>query len=116
MGAHTVDSATDFTTGWISFANSRKGWAYVQDQLPTTHPIVVHITDLEAADQNFDGITYAKGASVLKQLAAYAGAEAFRTAAQRYFVRHAFGNATLEDFLTELERGTGKDMRAWAQA
>ena len=116
MGAYAVDSATDFTTGWISFANSRKGWAYVQDQLPTTHPIVADITDLEAADQNFDGITYAKGASVLKQLAAYAGQDSFRTAAQRYFVRHAYGNASLQDFLAELEGVTGKDMQAWAKA
>ncbi|MBB3667006.1 aminopeptidase N [Garicola koreensis] len=116
MGAYGVDSATEFTTGWISFANSRKGWAYVQDQLPTTHPIVADITDLEAADQNFDGITYAKGAAVLKQLAAYAGQDSFRTAAQRYFARHAFGNATLQDFLSELEATTGKDMHTWAQA
>ncbi|WP_300343229.1 aminopeptidase N [Nesterenkonia sp.] len=116
MGAYAVDAATEFTTGWISFANSRKGWAYVQDQLPTTHPIVADITDLEAADQNFDGITYAKGASVLKQLAAYAGQDAFRTAAQRYFARHAFGNASLEDFLTVLQEVTGKDMHAWAEA
>lgn len=116
MGAHAVDTATDFTTGWVSFANSRKGWAYVQDQLPTTHPIVADITDLEAADQNFDGITYAKGASVLKQLAAYAGQDAFRTAAQRYFVRHAFGNASLQDFLAVLQEVTGRDMQAWAKA
>src|SRR5699024_10944460 len=116
IGTLANDQATDFATAWTTFAARRKAWAYVADQLPTTHPIVADITDLEAADQNFDGITYAKGASVLKQLAAYAGAEAFRTAAQRYFVRHAFGNATLEDFLTELERATGKDMRAWAQA
>ena len=60
--------ATDFTTAWITFANRRKGWAYVADQLPTTHPIVADIPNLEAAKQNFDGITYAKGASVLKQL------------------------------------------------
>ncbi|MVT27572.1 aminopeptidase N [Nesterenkonia alkaliphila] len=116
MGSYGVDSATDFTTAWVAFANSRKGWAYVQDQLPTTHPIVADIPDLEAADQNFDGITYAKGASVLKQLAAYAGAEAFRQAARSYFQRHAFGNATLEDFLGVLEEATGKDMRAWAAA
>lgn len=116
MGALAVDSASDFTTGWISFANSRKGWAYVQDQLPTTHPIVADISDLEAADQNFDGITYAKGASVLKQLAAFAGQEAFVTSTQRYFHRHAFGNASLADFLNVLEEVTGKDMQAWAEA
>lgn len=116
MGAHSVHEATDFTTAWISFAISRKGWAYVQDQLPTTHPIVADIVDLEAADQNFDGITYAKGASVLKQLAAFAGRESFDAAAQTYFSRHAFGNATLEDFLSVLEEVTGKNMDSWARA
>ncbi|MGJ9425203.1 aminopeptidase N [Nesterenkonia halotolerans] len=116
MGSLAVDEATDWTTSWISFANGRKAWAYVQDQLPTTHPIVADIPDLEAADQNFDGITYAKGASVLKQLAAYAGRESFREAARRYFARHAFGNATLADFLAVLEEVTGANMDSWAQA
>ncbi|WP_022872454.1 aminopeptidase N [Nesterenkonia alba] len=116
MGTLAVDEATDFTTAWTSFANSRKGWAYVQDQLPTTHPIVADIPDLEAADQNFDGITYAKGASVLKQLAAYAGKDAFREASRRYFARHAFGNASLTDFLGVLEEVTGRDMHSWAAA
>ncbi|RJN31327.1 aminopeptidase N [Nesterenkonia natronophila] len=116
MGSYAVDAATDFTTAWVAFASSRKGWAYVQDQLPTTHPIVADIPDLEAADQNFDGITYAKGASVLKQLAAYAGAEAFRQAARRYFARFAFGNARLADFLDVLEEATGKDMSHWSAA
>ncbi|WP_218220069.1 aminopeptidase N [Nesterenkonia sp. Act20] len=116
MGSLAVDEATDWTTSWISFANGRKAWAYVQDQLPTTHPIVADIGDLEAADQNFDGITYAKGASVLKQLAAYAGRQSFREAAQRYFARHAFGNATLADFLAVLEEVTGANMDSWAQA
>ena len=116
MGSLAVDEATDWTTSWISFANGRKAWAYVQDQLPTTHPIVADIGDLEAADQNFDGITYAKGASVLKQLAAYAGRGAFREAAQRYFARHAFGNASLGDFLTVLEEVTGQNKDDWARA
>ena len=115
MGSVAVDEATDWTTSWISFANGRKAWAYVQDQLPTTHPIVADIEDLEAADQNFDGITYAKGASVLKQLGAYAGREAFREASRRYFRCHAFGNATLQDFLEILEEVTGKDMQGWAR-
>ncbi|MDS2171707.1 aminopeptidase N [Nesterenkonia sp. CL21] len=116
MGSLAVDEATDWTTSWISFANGRKAWAYVQDQLPTTHPIVADITDLEAADQNFDGITYAKGASVLKQLAAFVGREAFREAARRYFVRHAFGNASLDDFLSVLGEVSGRDMTSWAAA
>mgnify|MGYP001942161891 CR=1 FL=1 len=116
MGTLAVDEATGWSTSWVSFANGRKAWAYVQDQLPTTHPIVADIEDLEAADQNFDGITYAKGASVLKQLAAYAGREAFREASRQYFRRHAFGNASLRDFLDVLAEVTGKDMQAWAQS
>ncbi|WP_147107252.1 aminopeptidase N [Nesterenkonia populi] len=116
MGSLAVDEATDFETAWVAFANGRKAWAYVQDQLPTTHPIVADIPDLQAAHQNFDGITYAKGASVLKQLAAYAGRDAFRQAAQRYFARHAFGNTGLNDFLSVLEETTGKDMHAWSEA
>ncbi|APF40160.1 aminopeptidase N [Neomicrococcus aestuarii] len=116
LGTLATDKATDFRTAWVSFANRRKGWAYVQDQFPTTHPIVADITDLEAADQNFDGITYAKGASVLKQLAAYVGEDAFFDAANTYFVKHAFGNATLPDFLEALATASGRDMDGWTEA
>ncbi|WP_312179325.1 aminopeptidase N [Arthrobacter sp.] len=115
MGALAVDEATDWTNSWVSFANRRKAWAYVQDQLPTTHPIVADIPNLEAAKQNFDGITYAKGASVLKQLVAYVGFEAFINAARTYFARHAYGNTTLDDFLEVLGEASGRDMRQWSQ-
>ena len=84
--------ATRFTDGWITFANRRKAWAYRADQLPSTHPITADIRDLEDAKLNFDGITYAKGASVLKQLVAYVGRDAFLEGARRYFKRHAYGN------------------------
>ncbi|MBZ4296410.1 hypothetical protein LAM22_22190, partial [Mycobacterium tuberculosis] len=77
----------------------RKEWAYRQDQLRTTHPVVADIVDLEAARQNFDGITYAKGASVLKQLVAFVGEDAFMDACRAYFRRFAFGNTSLDDFL-----------------
>jgi len=116
MGTLAVDEATDFTGAWITFASRRKAWAYVQDQLPTTHPIVADIPDLEAARQNFDGITYAKGASVLKQLAAFVGRDAFLDAARRYFRAHAWSNAELGDFLAALGEASGRDMSAWAQA
>ncbi|MET1033839.1 MAG: aminopeptidase N [Arthrobacter sp.] len=116
MGTLAVDEATDWRTAWVTFANRRKAWAYVQDQLPTTHPIVADITDLEAARQNFDGITYAKGASVLKQLVAYVGREDFISAVRAYFRCHAYGNTTLRDFLDELERASGRDMEAWSAA
>ena len=115
MGALAVDNATGFTNSWVSFANRRKAWAYVQDQLPTTHPIVADITDLEAAKQNFDGITYAKGASVLKQLVAYAGFDAFIAAARAYFRDHAYGNTTLADLLNALSTASGRDMAVWSR-
>ena len=116
LGTLATDQATEFETAWVSFANRRKGWAYVQDQFPTTHPIVADITDLEAADQNFDGITYAKGASVLKQLAAFVGEDAFFAAANTYFDKHAFGNTSLQDFLDALGSASGRDMDAWTSA
>ncbi|MHA7155508.1 aminopeptidase N [Arthrobacter sp. TMN-50] len=115
MGALAVADATGSATSWVSFANRRKAWAYLQDQLPSTHPITADIVDLEAAKQNFDGITYAKGASVLKQLVAYAGSEAFFAAARTYFKTHAFGNTRLSDFLSALTDATGQDMTGWAR-
>ncbi|WP_221583916.1 aminopeptidase N [Microbacterium sp. G2-8] len=116
MGAHASVAATRFTDAWASFANRRKAWAYQQDQLPTTHPVVADIPDLEAAKLNFDGITYAKGASVLKQLVAFVGEEAFFAGARAYFQAHAFGNTTLEDLLVALEEASGRDVRAWSTA
>ncbi|HEY4991270.1 MAG TPA: aminopeptidase N, partial [Nakamurella sp.] len=107
-------SATEYTSSWTTFANVEKSWAYVQDQLPSTHPIAADMIDLAAVEVNFDGITYAKGASVLKQLAAYVGDEQFLAGLRSYFAAHAFGNATLEDLLAALERTSGRDLRAWA--
>ncbi|WP_328713683.1 aminopeptidase N [Nocardia salmonicida] len=116
MGALASSEATEWTDAWVAFANRRKAWAYSQDQLPTTHPIVADITDLEAAKLNFDGITYAKGASVLKQLVAYVGREEFFSGVRRYFRTHAFGNTTLDDLLTELSADSGRDLAGWARA
>ncbi|MET8577601.1 aminopeptidase N [Streptomyces sp. NPDC005012] len=116
MGTFSLVEATRFTDGWISFANMRKAWAYRADQLPSTHPITADIRDLEDAKLNFDGITYAKGASVLKQLVAYAGRDAFLEGARRYFKRHAYGNTRLGDLLTVLGETSGRDMTSWAKA
>ncbi len=116
MGSHASVAADVYPQAWVSFASRRKGWAYEQDQLPTTHPIVADITDLEAAKLNFDGITYAKGASVLKQLVAFVGEDAFFRAARRYFTDHAFGNTTLGDLLRALESASGRDLGAWSDA
>ncbi|MFC4127692.1 aminopeptidase N [Nocardia rhizosphaerae] len=116
MGALASAEATEWTDAWVAFANRRKTWAYLQDQLPTTHPVVADITDLEAAKLNFDGITYAKGASVLKQLVAYVGREQFFAGVRRYFRTHAFGNTTLADLLAELSAASGRDLTGWAKA
>ncbi|MFC8510308.1 aminopeptidase N [Streptomyces sp. NPDC057411] len=116
MGAFSLTEATRFTNSWVTFANNRKAWAYRADQLPSTHPITADIRDLEAAKLNFDGITYAKGASVLKQLVAYAGREAFLEGARRYFKRHAYGNTRLADLLAALEETSGRDLKAWAKS
>ncbi|MGA5064776.1 aminopeptidase N [Streptomyces exfoliatus] len=116
MGSFVNAEATRFTNSWVTFANNRKSWAYRADQLPSTHPITADIRDLEDAKLNFDGITYAKGASVLKQLVAYAGRDAFLEGARRYFKRHAYGNTRLADLLSILEETSGRDMRTWAKS
>ncbi|MER5749914.1 aminopeptidase N [Streptomyces sp. NPDC002088] len=116
MGAFSLVGATRFTDGWITFANRRKAWAYRADQLPSTHPITADIRDLQDAKLNFDGITYAKGASVLKQLVAYVGQDAFLEGARRYFKRNAYGNTRLGDLLSVLEETSGRDMAAWARS
>ncbi|MEU8518114.1 aminopeptidase N [Streptomyces sp. NBC_01216] len=116
MGSFSLAEATRFTNSWVTFANNRKAWAYRADQLPSTHPITADIRDLEDAKLNFDGITYAKGASVLKQLVAYAGRDAFLEGARRYFKRHAYGNTRLADLLSVLEETSGRDMKAWSRS
>jgi aminopeptidase N len=108
--------ATRWTDGWTGFAQSYKAWAYRQDQLPSTHPVAADIPDIEAVEVNFDGITYAKGASVLKQLVAYVGRDNFLAGVRDYFARHAYGNATLADLLTSLERVCGRDLTAWSKS
>ncbi|MFH8896183.1 aminopeptidase N [Streptomyces coeruleorubidus] len=116
MGEFSLVGATRFVNGWITFANRRKSWAYRADQLPSTHPITADIRDLQDAKLNFDGITYAKGASVLKQLVAYVGQDAFLEGARRYFKRHAYGNTRLGDLLSVLEETSGRDMSAWSRS
>ncbi|MCW8099561.1 aminopeptidase N [Streptomyces tauricus] len=100
---------------WTTFANSMKTWAYRQDQLPSTHPIMATINDLDDVLVNFDGITYAKGASVLKQLVAYVGEDEFFRGVQAYFKAHAYGNTQLSDLLGALEETSGRDLGAWSQ-
>ena len=107
--------ATRFTSAWTTFATIEKTWAYRQDQLSSTHPIAADITDVQAVEVNFDGITYAKGASVLKQLAAYVGIEQFLRAMQVYFRRYEYGNTTLADLLGVLSEESGRDLSRWSQ-
>ncbi|KLO40510.1 aminopeptidase N [Mycobacterium nebraskense] len=107
--------ATEFTEAWTTFATVEKSWAYRQDQMPSTHPIAADIPDLAAVEVNFDGITYAKGASVLKQLVAYVGLEHFLAGLRDYFRSHAFGNATFDDLVAALEKASGRDLSDWGQ-
>jgi aminopeptidase N len=108
-------AATRWTDAWTTFANAEKTWAYRQDQQPTTHPIATDAPDVQTAEVNFDGITYAKGASVLKQLGAYVGIDAFLAGLREYFREHAYGNTTLADLLRALETASGRDLGNWSK-
>ncbi|OIQ75645.1 aminopeptidase N [mine drainage metagenome] len=105
--------ATRFKNSWTVFNAERKNWAYRQDQLSSTHPIVSDMVDLEAVKTNFDGITYAKGASALRQLVAYVGEDNFIAGLRSYFAKYAWGNTTLNDLLAELETTSGRDLQPW---
>lgn len=102
QGSAAIVATGDYPNEWATFASGNKEWAYRQDALPSTHPIAADIPDVEAAKQNFDGITYAKGAAVLKQLVAYVGEERFYAGVRQYFRTHAHGATTLQDFLQSL--------------
>ncbi len=115
MSVLCLAEATQWTGAWTTFANLFKAWAYRQDQLPSTHPISADIPDIRAVEVNFDGITYAKGASVLKQLVAYVGMDNFLEGVRRYFQRHAWDNTVLSDLLDALEETSGRDLTAWSK-
>ncbi len=116
MGAFLSQRAAGFDDAWLNFAIGRKAGAYAADSLPTTHPIVADIPDLEAAKNNFDRITYSKGASALTQLVHYVGEDDFFAGCRLYFARHAHDTATLADFLAALADVSGKDLAAWSDA
>jgi aminopeptidase N len=111
---HAEVEATEYTDSWTGFANARKQTGYRQDQLPSTHPIAADNYDLQAVEVNFDMITYAKGASVLKQLVAWVGLEPFLVGLRQYFKDHAFGNSEFTDLLAALEKSSGRDLGSWA--
>ena len=107
--------ATEWTEAWTTFAAMEKSWAYRQDQLPSTHPVVATINDLDDVQVNFDGITYAKGGSVLKQLVAWVGIDAFFAGVAAYFKKHEYANTTLQDLLSELETTSGRSLDEWSK-
>ncbi len=107
--------ATRWPDAWVTFNDAEKAWALLQDQLPTTHPIAADMHDILSVHQNFDGITYAKGASVLRQLVAWVGQDAFLDGCKQYFREHAWGNAELADFLGALEEASGRELRSWTE-
>ena len=113
--AMAAAEATEWTEAWTTFAAMEKSWAYAQDQLPSTHPVYAEINDLEDVQVNFDGITYAKGGSVLKQLAAWVGIDEFFAGVGAYFTKHEYGNTELGDLLAELEKTSGRELTEWAK-
>ena len=117
MGFQTLTEATRFTDTWTDFAVARKSWGYDADQRPSTHPIAPAphaVPDTASALSNFDGISYAKGASALRQLVAWLGEASFLAGINAHFTRHRFGNATLADFIDSLAGSTERDVHAWA--
>ena len=116
LGFLTVDRATRHEGTWVDFSASRKAWGYRADQLPSTHPVQGEVPDTRSALLNFDGISYAKGASVLRQLMASVGEQAFFAGVRAYLQRHAFANTSFEDLLVELERSSGRDLHEWARS
>ena len=115
-GTFASAEATRFTDAWTTFANERKTWGYAQDQLPSTHPIAADVETLSEAIANFDGISYAKGASVLKALVAYVGREKFFAGVRAYFAEYALANASLGDLLGKLEEASGRNLADWSKA
>jgi len=115
MASVSMDGATRFKEAWLDFATRTKARAKAQDQLPTTHPIVADIPDVDAVHLNFDPITYEKGASVLRQLVSWVGEDAFFKGINLYFRRHEYGNTELPDFLAPLEEASGRDLDSWSK-
>jgi len=109
----SVSESTQYKHAWTEFNSVRKNWAYRADQLSSTHPIAVDMEDLDAVRTNFDGISYAKGASVLQQLVAHVGRDNFINGLRKYFAKHAYKNTELSDLIVELEAASGKDLTAW---
>lgn len=118
MGYQTLTEATHFTDTWVDFGIGRKGWGYDADQRPSTHPVApdpADVPDTASAMLNFDGISYAKGASALRQLVAWMGEKDFLAGINTHFARHKFANASLADFIDNLASATDRDVHAWSE-
>ena len=115
LGMRVTGESTEFTDVWTSFALARKAWGYAADQRPSTHPVAPVVRDATEALLNFDGISYAKGASVLRQLVAWLGDEAFFAGLREHFAKNAYGNATLADLLAALSTASGRDLSEWSR-
>ncbi|MFF3287595.1 aminopeptidase N [Streptomyces sp. NPDC003023] len=119
MGYQTLTEATRYTDTWTDFAITRKSWGYDADQRPSTHPVAPDpeaVPDTASALLNFDGISYAKGASALRQLVTWLGEKDFLAGINTHFARHKFANATLADFIDSLAATTDRDVHAWARS
>jgi aminopeptidase N len=117
MSHRTLCEATEFTDAWVDFSMARKPWGYAAERMPSTHPVAaLPAPDAQSALQDFDGISYAKGAATLRQLIAHIGDDAFISGVGQYLHAHAYGNASLQDFLLAMERASGKDLTGWADA
>jgi len=116
VGTYAAAVATEWSDAWVTFAAERKSIAYATDQLPTTHPVLSDLPDVDAVAGAFDMITYAKGASALRQLAASLGEDTFFAGIAAYLKAHAFANATLGDLFAELEAASGRTLGAWRTA
>ncbi|MFR9777319.1 aminopeptidase N [Micromonospora sp. MS34] len=116
LGTRVTAEATRFDQAWTTFAMRRKAWGYAADQRPSTHPVAPEeVSDAAQGLLNFDGISYAKGASVLRQLVAWLGDDAFLAGLNAHFAKHRFANATLADLLDSLGAASGRDLTDWAE-
>ena len=115
MAFKAATEATEFKQSWETFFDRTKAWAYWEDDLVTTHPIVAEVPGTEQAFANFDGITYGKGASTLKQLAFFLGEENFKKGIQNYFKKYAWKNTRMKDFLGALGEASNTDLSGWTQ-
>jgi aminopeptidase N len=115
LGHRVTAEVTRFRDAWSSFAVGRKAWGYAADERPSTHPVASDVHDAEQALLNFDGISYAKGAAILRQLVAWLGDEVFLDGLREHVKAHAYGNATLADLVAALDRASGRDLGEWAR-